>query len=343
MADNSYVYGTRESDGGKFAYAEKFTVDNSNERDPAAQLRAGGDLREPGDDGMHLIPRKGNGAKGEENLIAGDRSINRGSYKSMENSVIRAAENNPDGKVSMRVDTYGGSNRPDVIQVENILIDKDGNIVDRENESWSNQSKELKAGQDIESGTDFPGYQENLSEGERALDNEIQEKIDSGAIKINTGLDTGWVYHHFDMEENEMSKAHDDFVGGLKAEVSSVAPAASQTGTGFETGGRERDDGPGMGGRDNDSKGGPTDSTNTVPVGAATNDINGPSEAMANMMSSVGSEPSFSEAPSSAIESLQAEASAGLDDTSEASYDFGGEAESGIDSSGGDNDGMAGP
>ena len=342
MADNSYVYGIRESDGGKFAYAEKFTVDNSNERDAAAQLRAGGDLREPGDDGMHLIPRKGNGAKGEENLIAGDRSINRGSYKSMENSVIKAAENNPEGNVSMRVDTFGGVKRPDVIQVEIILTDKDGNVIDRENASWSNQSKELKAGQYYESGTDFPGYKENLSEEERAIADAVQEKIDSGAIKINTGLDTGWQYRHFDMEDQEMSKAHADFVGGLKVEVNPVV-SEPQGGADSESGGREREDGPGMGGRDNDFKGGPTDSTNTVPVGAATNDTNGPSEAMANMMSSVGSEPSFPEAPGSAIESLQAEASAGLDDTSEASYDFGGEAESGIDSSGVDNDGMAGP
>ena len=288
MADNNYVYGIRESDGGKFAYAEKITVDKSNERDPVAQQRAGGSLRESGDDGMHLIPRTGNGSKGEENLIAGDHSINRGSYKSMENSVIRAAENNPEGNVSMRVDTFGGVKRPDVIQVENILTDKDGNVIDRENASWSNQSKELQAGQDFESGTDFPGYKENLSEEERAIANAVQEKIDSGAIKINTGLDTGWQYHHFDMEDKDMGKSHDDFVGA----------ATSNT---------------------------------------------GPSKAMANMMSSVGSEPSFSEAPSSAIESLQAEASAGLDDTSGASSDLGGEAESGIDSSGGDNDGMAGP
>ena len=343
MADNNYVYGIRESDGGKFAYAEKITVDKSNERDPVAQQRAGGSLRESGDDGMHLIPRTGNGSKGEENLIAGDHSINRGSYKSMENSVIRAAENNPDGKVSMRVDTYGGSNRPDVIQVETILTDKVGNIVDRENESWSNQSKELKEGQDIESGTDFPGYQENLSEGERALANEIQEKIDSGAIKINTGLDTGWVYHHFDMEENEMSKAHDDFVGGLKVEVSSAAPAAPQTDTGFETGGRERDDGPGMGGRDNDSKGGPNNSSHMSSDGSAVSNTSGPSEAISSVMSSVGSEASSFEAPSSAIEGVQAEASTGCEDSPDALSDLGGEAESGIDVSGGEDDGMAGP
>ena len=86
MADETYVYGIYDS-GGKYAYADRITVDRSNERDAAAQLKAGGELRQPGEDGMHLIPRTGNGAKGEENLVAGSRSINRGSYKSMENSL----------------------------------------------------------------------------------------------------------------------------------------------------------------------------------------------------------------------------------------------------------------
>ncbi len=342
MADDNYVYGIRETDGGKYAYAEKITVNRSNERDAAAQLKAGGTLRQPGDDGMHLIPRVGNGAKGEENLVAGSHSINRGSYKAMENSVIKAAENNPDGKVSMRVDTFGGKDRPDVIQTVNTLTDKDGNIVDRENESWSNQSNNLNNAQNAESGTDFPGYQDGLSEEERSIADDIQAKIDSGEIKIHTGLDTGWQYHHFDMEDKSMSKAHDDFVDGLKVEVSPVA-SEPQKGLDSDIGGREREDGPGMGGRGGDFKGGLDTSSNIISSGSVASNTTGPSEAMSDMLSSFSSEPSVADSSSSVIESAQSEVSDGPEDTSDNLSDSGGEFNGEGDSPSGDDDGMAGP
>lgn len=254
MADENYVYGENEN-GWKYAYAEKITVDRNNERDSNAQRKAGGELREYGDDGMHLLARVANGAKGSENLVAGCRSINRGSYKSMENSIIKAAENHPDDKVSMRVDTFYGKDRPDVFQVENTLTDKDGNVTDRQTVSYTNLDNQTKEGQDIESGTEFSGYIETLSDEERALANEAQEKIDSGEIRINEGLDQGWKYIQFDpVEEMDMSTKHDDFVKGLRVEVSPPeTPPAGKPGS-TSTGGRERGDGPGMGGRDNDYK-----------------------------------------------------------------------------------------
>lgn len=274
MADANYVYGIHESGGGKYAYAERITIDRNNERDPQAQLKAGGDFRQKGDDGMHLISRVANGSKGEENLIAGDHSINRGSYKSMENSVIRAVENTPDGNVSMRVDTFGGKDRPDIIQVHNTLTDKDGNIIDRQNESWSNQSNELNNILTNESGTDFWGYQENLTKEERALADEVQSKIDLGTIKVNTGLDTGWQYHQFNTTEDPtMGKAHDDFVKGLKVDTS-ISTTQSTTSSKNTTGGREHE-GYGMGGRDDDYKSAQDNpsKSNSVSSGANTNSI----------------------------------------------------------------------
>ena len=342
MADDNYIYGMH-ADGGKYAYADRITIDRTNERDPSAQLKAGGELRQPGDDGMHLISRVANGAKGEENLVAGSHSINRGSYKSMEQSVIKAAENNPDGKVGMRVDTFCGKDRPDVIQVENTLTDKYGEMTDRQTESWTNQSNSMDAAQYMESGTEFAGYNDSLTEEERALADEIQGKIDSGTIRINTGLDTGWQYHHYEMEDNSMGKAHDDFVSGLKVDVEPVRPGL-QGGTDSGMGGREREDGPGMGGRDGDFKGGEGTSSYNGPVGTGGGSESGPSEAISTIQSAASTEGASPEPVSSAIEGVQSEASSGISDTSEsdAISDSGGECVNDNGLSGAD-DGMAGP
>ena len=336
MADETYVYGIYDS-GGKYAYADRITVDRSNERDAAAQLKAGGELRQPGDDGMHLIPRTGNGAKGEENLVAGSRSINRGSYKSMENSVIKAAENNPDGKVGMRVDTFGGKDRPDVIQVENSLTDKGGNVVDLQNESWTNQSNSMNAAQHAESGTSFENYYDSLTEDERAVADDIQTLIDSGKIRIKTGLDTGWQYHHFNMEGKEMGRAHEDFVKELRVESGAV-PSVPQASKNTEMGGREREDGPGMRGRDGDFKGdlGPASSVGTHGTGFASG---GSSEAVSAVHASFDAESSF-ESNSTAVDAVQSDVGSYADDVSDSVTVSEGGCESGPD---GADDGMSGP
>lgn len=338
MADNSYLYGIHDS-GGKYAYADKITVDRSNERDAAAQLKAGGDLRQPGDDGMHLIPRTGNGAKGEENLVAGSHSINRGSYKTMENSVIKAVENNPEGKVSMRVDTFGGKDRPDVIQAENSLTDKDGNIVDRQNESWTNQPNSVNAVQYAESGTSFEGYYDNLTEDERAIADEIQTKIDSGKITFNTGLDTGWKYQRIKTEDKEMGRLHDDFVKELRVEPGTV-PIVPQKSTNTEMGGREREDSHGMGGRDGDFKGGPGPSASVGTSGAGS--VNGGhSEAVSAVQASFD-EGFSSESNSVAVDAVQSDVGTCADDVSDSVSVSEGECE-GDGGPDGTDDGMAGP
>ncbi len=336
MADETYVYGIHGS-GGKYAYADRITVNRLNERDAAAQLKAGGKLRQLGDDGMHLIPRTGNGAKGEENLIAGSHSINRGSYKSMENSVIKAAENNPEGKVSMRVDTFGGKDRPDVIQVENSVTDKDGNVVDRQNESWTNQSNSTNAAQYAESGTSFENYYDSLTEDERAVADEIQTQIDSGKIRINSGLDTGWQYHHFDIEGKEMGRAHEDFVKELRVELGAV-PSVPQASMNTELGGREREDAPGMSGRDGDFKGDFGSASSVVSHGAGSAS-GGSSEAVSAVQESFDAESSL-ESNSPAIDAVQSDVDTYADDMSDTFSVSEGGCESGPD---GVDDGMSGP
>ncbi len=86
-------------------------------RNPGAQLRAGGANRLPTDEGGHFIGRRFNGPMEEFNHFAQDMNLNRGAYKSMENSWQRAMQQGLDVSVEITPHYAGDSLRPVSIDV----------------------------------------------------------------------------------------------------------------------------------------------------------------------------------------------------------------------------------
>lgn len=96
------------------------------ERDPRAQLEAGGEFRHEKDDGGHLIGTRFGGSGELDNLIAQDSNLNRSGFKSMENEWARELENGNDVKVSIEPIYQDGTDRPHAIMGEYTVMDSDG-------------------------------------------------------------------------------------------------------------------------------------------------------------------------------------------------------------------------
>lgn len=153
---NGYHYETDKQ--GRIKHCEgTLRLEKNNERNPYAQLKAGGeDRRRDGDDargkddGGHLIGRRFGGSKDLDNLIAQNSRFNRGEYKSMEDDwQKRLEEKNDDGSSKYKVDVdirckyKGDSERPDVVYVYSKVTDSDGNVVEKKVYRYHNESESL--------------------------------------------------------------------------------------------------------------------------------------------------------------------------------------------------------
>lgn len=106
------------------------------ERDQDAQRQAGGEDRREGDQGGHIIARILGGAKGIENLLAIRETINKGPYKTMENEIYKALDQDADVQVHVDVKYDGDSSRPSKIIVT-YDIDSKETVVEFDNEEGS--------------------------------------------------------------------------------------------------------------------------------------------------------------------------------------------------------------
>lgn len=93
-----------------------------NPRDIEAQKEAGGEDRQPGDQGGHIVSRDLNGDSGPGNLIAMDSRINQSDYKRMENDIRNALEEGKEVTTKTEVSYSGDSERPDKITVT-VIVD----------------------------------------------------------------------------------------------------------------------------------------------------------------------------------------------------------------------------
>ncbi len=118
-------YSYDESELGKNAHGILELADEPI-RDANAQRQAGGMDRRPDDDGGHLIGARFGGAPTEENLDAQNRNLNRGAYKSEENSWAEALQES--AKVYANIDTYKreGTERPDAYMGWTVTESPDG-------------------------------------------------------------------------------------------------------------------------------------------------------------------------------------------------------------------------
>jgi len=140
----------------------KYTPEN--ERDTVAQTEAGGEDRQDGDDGGHLVARVLGGSAGNENIVPMRDTINRGDYKKIENEMIEAKKQGKDVQDSGRVIYEGDSTRPAKIErtvvidgkkteltVDNregskeLLDDLDGVISDEDRDSLNDEIADMEA------------------------------------------------------------------------------------------------------------------------------------------------------------------------------------------------------
>ena len=136
----AYEYG--ESILGKSAFGT-LELPDEVQRNPVAQMAAGGIDRKPDDDGGHLIGARFGGSPDSENLDAQNRQLNRGEYKAMENEL---AEHVEDGdKVFLNVDALrlDESERPDSFMGYAIFEHPDGSR-DSKSFSFSTESKDAQ-------------------------------------------------------------------------------------------------------------------------------------------------------------------------------------------------------
>lgn len=125
---NGYIY--RINDKGQIIHAEGDLMLRDGERNLYAQKNAGGDYRHDSDDGGHLIATRFGGSGNQDNLIAQDRYINRGAYKSLENEWAKSLEKGNDVFVEIEPIYHGDSLRPDSITAKTIVDDNSKTVVD---------------------------------------------------------------------------------------------------------------------------------------------------------------------------------------------------------------------
>ena len=125
---NGYDY--EKNDLGQIIHAEGQLRLEEGERNISAQRAAGGKFRRDSDDGGHLIGTRFGGSGEADNIVAEDRYINRGSFKSLENSW--AKELNEGKSVSVEVDPiyHGQSTRPDIITAKTEVIQNNKSEID---------------------------------------------------------------------------------------------------------------------------------------------------------------------------------------------------------------------
>ena len=86
------------------------------DRDGEAQTEAGGEDRQDGDDGGHLVARVLDGSSGNENIVPMRDTVNRGDYKKAENEIAKAKQEGKDVQDSGNIIYEGDSSRPSKIE-----------------------------------------------------------------------------------------------------------------------------------------------------------------------------------------------------------------------------------
>ncbi len=125
---NGYNYKVNES--GQITYAGGDLRKEPGERNSYAQRTAGGEYRHENDDGGHLIGARFGGSGGRDNIVAEERTVNRGSYKSLENWWAEELDKGKNVHVDVEPVYHGESIRPDVITAKTEITSDDKTMVD---------------------------------------------------------------------------------------------------------------------------------------------------------------------------------------------------------------------
>jgi hypothetical protein len=119
---NGYKY-TLDAEGRVTRIQGKLTSNPAQKRNTKAQLAAGGDARLATDEGGHFIGRRFDGPTEDLNHFAQNMNLNRGAYKSLENSWEKALKDGKEVLVDI-IPTYpANSKRPSSLLIK-YTIDK---------------------------------------------------------------------------------------------------------------------------------------------------------------------------------------------------------------------------
>lgn len=159
---NGITY-TTDDKGRIISWKGEPTYSPENERDESAQTESGGEDRQDGDDGGHLMARILGGSSGNENIVPMRDTVNRGDYKKSENEIAEAKKQGKDVQDSGNVIYEGDSTRPtkiertyvidggkSVLKVDNVedskdlLEDVEGSISDEDMDNLKNEIADME-------------------------------------------------------------------------------------------------------------------------------------------------------------------------------------------------------
>lgn len=156
------------------------------ERDGEAQTDAGGEDRQDGDDGGHLVARVLDGSPGNENIVPMRDTVNRGDYKKSENEIAKAKQEGKDVQDSGNIIYEGDSSRPSKIE-RTYTID--------------GEKRELKV-DNVEGSQDLLEYvKDDISEDDYASLEERIEDMEADGSEVSVTS----VYKKYDSEGNLVS------------------------------------------------------------------------------------------------------------------------------------------
>ena len=213
-SSNGYDY--RANDKGQILHAEGQLRLEEGERNSYAQRVAGGEYRHENDDGGHLIGTRFGGSGELDNIVAEDRYVNRGAFKSLENEWAENIEQGNDVYVEIDPVYHGDSQRPDVITAKTEINDGDKSTVDY-----------------------FSVTNENLETDEFELPEEASEMMDTwGGNPIRESADVDLSYNNMDnsaIEEAADYKSESEYVESAFAEDVDLSTSESVDSTASES------------------------------------------------------------------------------------------------------------
>lgn len=161
------------------------------ERDGEAQTDAGGEDRQDGDDGGHLVARVLDGSPGNENIVPMRDTVNRGDYKKAENEIAKAKQEGKDVQDSGNIIYEGDSSRPSKIE-RTYTIDGEKRELKVDNVEGSQDL--LEDVKDDISEDDYESLEERIedmeADGSEVSVTSVYKKYDSDGnlVSVNVGL-----------------------------------------------------------------------------------------------------------------------------------------------------------
>ncbi len=161
------------------------------ERDENAQTEAGGEDRQEGDDGGHLVARVLGGSSGNENIVPMRYTVNRGDYNKAENEIAKAKQEGKNVQDSGKIEYDGDSSRPSKIE-RTYTIDGETRVLKVDNVEGSQDL--LKDGKDDISEDDYKNLEERIedmeADGSEVSITSAYKKYDSDGnlVSVTVGL-----------------------------------------------------------------------------------------------------------------------------------------------------------